>query len=130
MVSDWRLYYAKANYLTINPLLFTSFLNLVFWKMNSKPWLFFNSLMISLEPSTALYSIVSFPYACSLLPFNYLIVLSSSSKNWYLSPSFSSLSLVFISLQSRVVHFPYFFGDIRSPVHPFPFFYVILALPF
>lgn len=35
MVSDWRLYYAKANYLTINLLPFTSFsFNLVSWKMN------------------------------------------------------------------------------------------------
>lgn len=86
--------------------------------------------MISLEPSTALYSIVPFPYACSLLSFNRLIVLSSSSKNWYLPPSFSSLSLVFISLQSRVVHFPYSFGDIRSPVHPFPFFLCHSCLAF
>lgn len=120
MVSDWRLYYAKANYLTINPLLFTSFFTWCSgrWTLTLAVFQLFNDLT---RAQHYLYSIVPFPYACSLLSFNHLIVLSSSSMNWYLPSSFSSLSLVFISLQSRVVHFPYSFGDIRSPVHPFPF---------
>lgn len=79
---------------------------------------FFNDLT---RAQHCLYSIVLFPYACILLSFNRLIVLSSSFVNWYLPPSFPSLSLVFISLQFGVVHFPYSFGDIRSPVHPFLF---------
>lgn len=121
MVSDWRLYYAKANYLTIDPFLFTSFFDLVFWKMNVNLGCFqlFNDLTraqhrplsdrsLSLCMFRPLFQSSSYRF----IKFVYELIFTS-----FVRFPFPCLYLI----QIRVVRFPSSFGDLRSPVHPFPF---------